>query len=213
MQCQECKEQILELVYEEGIRPRRKLELLDHVDSCPLCHEEYTELLESRAILQEWPDENITWNLQVRPDLEARFLPSSRFRRWLPSGPIWPRQLWPVFQGAFTGLLLLVAVLAISQSAFTWNEHGLTVQARLWKSRAAPVAANAANQQQLLELVDRMIAASEERQNRQFSNALYQVWEDLQMKSNFEHQELQTGFRALQKQSQDRWEHLNRTTQ
>ncbi len=212
MQCQECKEQLLELVYEEGIRPRRKLELLDHVDSCPLCHEEYTELLESRAFLQEWPDEEIAWSLRVRPDVETQGAASLRLRRWIHS-TLWPQPAWPALRGALTAILILIAALAVAQSAVTWSDHGLTVQARLWKSGATPVSNAALGQQELLEAVDRMIAASEQRQNKQFSTALYQVWEDLKVKDDYEHRELQTGVQALQKQNQDRWEQLRRTTQ
>ncbi|HEY3132119.1 MAG TPA: hypothetical protein VGL91_21865 [Acidobacteriota bacterium] len=212
MQCQECKEQLLELVYEEGIRPRRKLELLDHVDNCPFCHEQYTELLESRAFLQEWTDEEPTWILRVRPEAQAKRSWALRLQRSIPSIG-WLRPVLPGFRGALIAALILIAALTVTQSAVTWNDHGVTVQARLWKSGATAGSNSNLSQQELLEAVDRMIAASEQRQNKQFSTALYQVWEDLKVKDTYEHNELQTGFQALQKQNQDRWEQFRRTTQ
>jgi hypothetical protein len=205
MDCQECKEQLLDLIYEEGIRPRRRLELLTHVDLCPGCHDEYTALLQSRAVLQEWPDENLSWSLRVDP----------------PSAPIQPRRLqgavawrpaWASVNGAVLAVLLLVAVLAVTQSRVTWRSGALTLQAHLWKSADAP-GSYEVSPQDLLAEVDRMIAESEQRQNKLFGTALIKTWEDLEIRNQYERGEIQTAFQGLQKQNEARWEQTPKAAQ
>ncbi|MBI3939527.1 MAG: hypothetical protein HY315_01715 [Acidobacteria bacterium] len=205
MHCEECREQMLELIYEEGIRPRRRLELLDHVDGCPLCHEQYTALLESRALLQEWPDEEPAWGLRVNPDYRVPAV-----RRWL--APFRGVGFsWPVFKGALVVLLALVALLAISQSQFSWKNGGLTVHAQLWKGgNSGP---ETLSSQELLTLVDRMLAESEQRQNKLFGTALIKMWEDLEIRKRYEYGEIQTAFEGLQKQNEARWERSVKTSQ
>lgn len=207
MHCDECKQQLLELIYEEGVRPRRKLELLDHVDSCPMCHEEYTTLLESRALLQEWPDEDVSWSLRVDPNYQT----SSPLRRWFPVGA-WLQPSWPAARAALAGLLVLVAVLALTQSRITWDEGGLTVHARFWRNENAGFGGGM-TQQDFLATVDRMIADSEQRQNKLFGTALIKVYEDLEVRHRYEYGEIQTAFDSLQKQNEARWERSRQTNQ
>ncbi|MBI4455052.1 MAG: hypothetical protein HY644_04045 [Acidobacteria bacterium] len=204
MYCQQCRQQLLELVYEEGIRPRRRLELLDHVDSCPMCHEEYTELLESRALLQEWPDEELSWGLCINLNYQT-----SPLRRWF-AAALWSWLRWPVFRGATAALLLLVAVLAITQSEFFWNEGGLTVRAHLWKGNGNVVMSNAMSQEELLSTIDRIIAESEQRQNKLFGTAMIKMYEDLEIRNRYQQGEIQTEFENLQRQNETRWERVLR---
>ncbi|MBI2821994.1 MAG: hypothetical protein HYX74_07195 [Acidobacteria bacterium] len=199
MQCEECREHLLELIYEEGIRPRRRLELMNHVDGCPMCHEEYATLLESRALLQEWPDEEPAWSLRVDPGYGT-----ARARGWLSFGP-WCLSR-PLLRRAALALLLLVALLAASQSRLTWTDGQLTLHARLWKSSGMAETAQGMNPQELLSTVDQMIAESEQRQNKLFGTALIKIWEDMEIRHRYEHGEIHTAFEGLQKQNEARWE-------
>ena len=207
MHCQECKEELLDLIYEEGIRPRRGLELLEHVDRCPLCHEEYATLLESRSLLQEWPDQEASWSLRVDPNHSA----GRSAARWsrLRSGL---RPSWPLLRHAAMALLAIMVVLAAAQSRLEWRDGGLTVQARLWKSSGAEPTGEALKQQELLKAVDQIIAESEQRQNQLFGMALVKMYEDLEVRHRYEHGEIQTAFERLQKQDENRWERLRQSS-
>ena len=204
MHCEECKDQLLELVYEEGLRPRRKLEILNHVDNCPFCRGEYTDLLESRTLLQEWPDEETQWQLRVRPDYQAR-QPAAVFRV-----DHFRKRSWMVLKGAIAAMLVLVGLLAITQSQVKWSDNGLTVHASLWKSGAAADAGGRRlSDHELLTYVDDLIAASEKRQMK----ILYAVWEDSQARHLTEHTAMQNDVEGLQRQVQTRWDKPQNRTQ
>jgi hypothetical protein len=210
MQCTQCKEELLDLIY-EAMRPRRKLELLDHVDRCPLCHEEYTDLLQSRSLLQEWPDEEVSWGLRLDPEKAVSFWPTG-LRGWRSVAlPGWLRTSAPVLRVAGVILLLAVGMLAATQSKIEWRDGAVTVQAQLWTTGNS-VAGEPLEQQELLRTVDQIIAESEKRQNHLFGTALMKMYEDLEMRRRYEEGEIQTAFDRLQKQTETRWERTNTST-
>jgi hypothetical protein len=203
MHCEECKDQLLELVYEEGLRPRRKLDLLSHVDNCPFCHEEYTDLLESRTLLQQWPDEETDWQLRVRPDYKSSSQP-----RILRFGRLGNRP-WMAVKGAIAAMLLLVGLLGATQSQVKWNEAGLTVQARLWKDQTADAGERRLSDREMLKYVDNLMMDSERRQLKM----LYAVWEDSQARHYTEHTAIENDLQGLQRQVQTRWDNPQNRTQ
>jgi hypothetical protein len=181
MHCEACKEELLELLYEEGLEPRRKLELMAHLADCRSCHEDYVGLLESRVMLQKWPDEETPWKLRVRPEYQNAPRSAVLQGRWsaVPA--------WKVFKGAIAALLFLTLALAASQSDVHWNSEGLTVQARLWRVSDVTVTPKA-KPNELLEYVNHLIGKSEERQFQ----VLYKVWSEMESREKLAHDQLRT---------------------
>ena len=206
MQCSECKEELLDLAY-EAVRPQRRLQLLDHVDRCPLCHEEYTDLLQSRSVLQEWPDESPSWGLRIDPERAA---PG---RTWLGALPAWLRLPLPAFRLAGLAFLIALSVLAATHSRVEWRNGGLTIQAQLWSSGAGSSGGSveASRQEELLKAVDQIIAESERRQNQLFGTAMIKMYEDLEVRRRYEEGEMQTAFDRLQQQTETRWERVGQS--
>jgi len=57
MRCEEIREQLVELLYEEAGMPAASPELRAHVQSCPACRKELEDLKQVRIALGTWKDE------------------------------------------------------------------------------------------------------------------------------------------------------------
>ncbi len=59
MQCDEIRERFAELLYEEGGAPAANadMDILDHLQTCLACRQEFEELKQTRKYLQAWKDE------------------------------------------------------------------------------------------------------------------------------------------------------------
>jgi len=119
MRCDEIREQLVELLYNERGTSPANAELQAHVDSCPSCRLELAELQAARNWLQVWKDE---------PPLRSLAFPAPP-ARVVPMRPRSPALRWA--QYAAVAALLLLGFLALANAEITWNKEGFAFRTRI----------------------------------------------------------------------------------
>jgi len=102
MNCEQCQDLMVEVLYGEEVRPRVSYEFFAHLRSCPTCDCEYLEFLETREQLSSWE----------LPDESPANLPT--FSTWK-SGLA--RLWWPGLQKLAAGVLVAAGILFLFQQA------------------------------------------------------------------------------------------------
>jgi predicted anti-sigma-YlaC factor YlaD len=107
MRCEEIKERLVDLLYDESRTLHADAELRAHVDSCPACRKELEELGSARTALSQWKDE-----APLRPVA----LPGLRR-----SAPRWAA-FWPVARKVAMAAAVLLAFLALTNAEVSWEK-------------------------------------------------------------------------------------------
>ena len=103
MNCRQCSEQMMDVLYGEEVEPRTAFDFFRHLVDCPDCESEYLELIETREMLGQWDE----------PSME-RVVDSTRFQ----TAPPKKKFPWlPPAQKIAAGVLMLFGLLAMLQYA------------------------------------------------------------------------------------------------
>ncbi len=117
MRCQEIRERFVDLLYREQGTPPASPELLAHLECCPSCQHELTELKAVQRTLRLWEDE-----APLRPVL----LPRHVHARPVPSPT-----LWTVTRRIAMAAAILLAFLALGNAEIRWEKGSFSFRTRL----------------------------------------------------------------------------------
>jgi hypothetical protein len=147
MRCEEFRERLVELLYDDHGAAPDAADLRAHVRSCPACSRELEELAGVRKALGLWQDEPL-----LRPVEVPQALPA--FRRGLPAA-------WRVARYAAVAAAVVLAFLALANAEIRWNREGFSFRTSLI-ARQAP-AADYYTKEEVLRLVRAALDDSESR--------------------------------------------------
>ena len=122
MRCDEIKERLVDLLYDERRTLQADPELQAHVDSCLSCRQELEELGSARAVLSQWKDE---------PPLRPVALPALRkpVSRWA--------LFWPVARRVAMAAAVLLAFLALTNAEVSWEKGRFSFRTSLLPAAAS----------------------------------------------------------------------------
>jgi hypothetical protein len=123
MRCDEIRERLVDLLYDERGTPPASPELKAHVDSCPSCRKELEELRGLQGALRTWEDE---------PPLRPVRIPVTGKKLALP----WFSP-FRMLGFAVKAAVVIVAFLALANAEFTWNREGFSFKTHAF-SRELP---------------------------------------------------------------------------
>jgi hypothetical protein len=116
MNCDETREHLVELIYNEGDDSPINNEAREHLRNCPACRRELEELRDTRKYLQLWKDEAPLRNFTIAGH---DTVPSIRFR-------------WKYLRYAAVAAMLVVCFLALANAQITLNREGFSFSTRLF---------------------------------------------------------------------------------
>src|SRR5262245_12998935 len=119
MRCDEVREKLVDLLYEEIGAASGSSELRAHVDSCPKCRTELDELRAVRGLLGAWSDEAPLrpTAVPVRSAARAPVVPFGSGRAVRPFALL----RWGAIAAAAA-----VAFLVLANAEITWNREGFS---------------------------------------------------------------------------------------
>ncbi len=146
MHCEEIKERLVDLLYDERRTLRSDPELEAHVSSCPSCRQELEELGSTRTALSRWKDE-----APLRPvTLTALRQPASR---WV--------AFWPMARRVAMAAAVLLAFLALTNAEVSWEEGRFSFRTSLLPATAS--GSNYYTKSETRDLVSRALDDTESR--------------------------------------------------
>ncbi len=192
MNCDQAREQLLDLMYDE-MPPGADHDALDaHLSGCPRCRAERDELGITRRFLAAWDD-----TIPAAPC--SPLAPAATAGR-----PVlhFPRVSWLT---AAAALLVIAAGVLVAITPVQIRYHDNAVEIRLGSTPATPTTADS----EWLRTVDQMIAESETRQMGRFMDAMQNVHFRLEDERNRDRQAIQQGFDLVKEIYMDQIERNN----
>jgi hypothetical protein len=116
MNCDETREYLIELVYDEGGDSPAGIEAREHLRVCSACRIELEELRGTRKYLQLWKDEDPLRNVTIVGRDRPAALESH----------------WKYLRYAAIAAMLVVCFLALANAEITWNREGFSSRTRLF---------------------------------------------------------------------------------
>lgn len=147
MRCDEIKESLVEILYDECGTSSEHVALREHLRTCTACRKELEELRQTQKIIQLWKDES-----PIRSTAIARrkaFLPQTL--RWKP------------LRYAAVAAMALMAFLALANTHISWNRDGFSFSTRLFAGHEAEK--NFYTKEELRSVMKRALDESELRTN------------------------------------------------
>ncbi len=192
MNCDQAREQMLDLMYDE-IPPGADRGALDaHLSGCPRCRAELDELGITRRFLAAWDDAPPSTPRSPLAPAAMAVRPLLHF----------PRISWLT---AAAALLVIAAGVLVAITPVQIRYHDNAVEIRLGGTPAAPTAADS----EWLRTVDQMIAESETRQMGRFMDAMQNVSFRLEDERYRDRQAIQQGFDLVKEIYMDQIERNN----
>lgn len=119
MRCDEVKKYIIDVIYSEGGIPSEKSEIKGHLRTCPACRKELEELTQARKYLQRWEDES---------PLRSVTLAGKSAHKHRSLG-------WKYMRYAAVAAMVLITILALSNTQMTWNKDGFSFSTHLFPAQ------------------------------------------------------------------------------
>ena len=121
MKCDEIREHLIDLLYDEAITSPEKSEAQEHLRICPSCRLEFQELQQTQRQLRIWKDESPMHSV---PALKPEPQLSPRVRR----------NYW---RYAAMAAAVLICFLIFADAEITWNKSGFSYRSHLLSRSAA----------------------------------------------------------------------------
>jgi hypothetical protein len=119
MRCDEIQEGFIDLLYGETGAPQEKIELLEHIRTCPNCRRDLDELKKTQKYLQLWKDESPLQNFRIaeRAPLQTRKLS------------------WKVWRYAGIAAMVLITIMALTNAQISWNKDGFSFSTTIFPGK------------------------------------------------------------------------------
>jgi hypothetical protein len=154
MRCDEVQERFVELLYNERGTPSAGPELQAHVDSCPACQTELSDLRAVRSSLKAWKDEPPLRSVSIvaPPAMVASIRPRFSAMR--------------IARFAAIAAMLVLAFLAVANAEITWNQGGFSFRTHtFWRPDPGPDPANYYKRAEVRAIIKAVADDSEARMN------------------------------------------------
>jgi predicted anti-sigma-YlaC factor YlaD len=116
MRCDEIQEGFIDLLYDETGAPQEKIELLEHLRTCPNCRRELDELKQTQKYLQLWKDESPLQNIAIA----GRTIPQTQ------------KLSWKSWRYAGIAAMVLISLMALTNTQISWNKNGFSFSTALF---------------------------------------------------------------------------------
>jgi predicted anti-sigma-YlaC factor YlaD len=126
MRCDEVKESIVDVIYDESGKEPESSEIREHLRTCASCRAEFEEMAQTRKYLQRWEDEPPLRHIAIE---ENNAFPGKNTLPYRPSG-------WKYMRYAAIAAMVLITILALANTHIAWNKDGFTFSTRLFASQA-----------------------------------------------------------------------------
>jgi hypothetical protein len=147
MRCEEMRDHIIEIVYDEGGSSPANIEAQEHVRICAACRGEVEELRNTRKYLQFWKDEAPLRKVKIA---ECNSPAPSRFN-------------WNYLRYGAIAAMVVLSFLALINAQITWNRDGFAFSTRLIPGRESMP--DAYTKSEVRDLMKRALDDSESRMN------------------------------------------------
>ena len=118
MRCDEIKERMVEILYDECDDSLERVELHEHLRECSSCRKDLEDLRQTQKILKIWKDE---------PPLRDTTIAS---RKAFPSRSF----DWKYLRYAAIAAMTVMAFLAVANTRIRWNKDGFSFSTRLFST-------------------------------------------------------------------------------
>lgn len=195
MQCDEARRHMAEMIYGED-PDSFSMEFKAHFSQCRECVTEYLELLETKKCLSAWKDEEVAshWVFVSEPRRKT-------FVRWPEWTTVWYR---PAFSLA-AGLLLLIVGLAALRLQVSWGNGTVALQSA-WLTQKSPAPSESPSpsawsprQEDMANVLQKVVEGSEMRQNQQTLLLLQKAMETMDYQRQMDFVRLRSEIETLQR--------------
>jgi hypothetical protein len=153
MRCDEIRERIVDVLYDEPGGSAKDAELRAHLRTCPACREELAELKQTRNYLQIWKDET-----PLRSVATTARRASAGHR--MPAPSVFS---WRYLRYAAIAAMAVICLLAIANTHVSWNKEGFSFRASLFAGHEAEK--DYYTKQELRDLLEQALDDTESRVN------------------------------------------------
>ncbi len=126
MRCDEVKESIVDVIYDESDVTQKKPEIREHLRTCTSCREELEEMTQTRKYLHRWEDEPPLRHVTLGANNSFPGKNSSPYRS----------SRWKYMRYAAIAAMVLITILALANTHIAWNRDGFSFSARLFPDQA-----------------------------------------------------------------------------
>jgi hypothetical protein len=147
MRCDEIRERLVEVLYDECGTSPDSVEMRDHLRECSSCRKDFEDLKQTQKTLHLWKDE---------PPLRSTAI--TRREASPPSG-----FHWKYLRYAAIAAMFVMALLALANTQITWNREGFSFSTRLFSTHETEN--NFYTKAELRDILKRALDESELRTN------------------------------------------------
>ncbi len=182
MNCNGCRERMMDVLYGEDLSAGDSFEFFEHLDDCRGCRREYLDFLETRSQLTEWKEPE---NPQPTQLPAAGFAGAAgwNLRGWSLGRP------WRHLQTAAAIFLVLVGSLSVLQSMGLWNSPRMMV-----------------SKEQLLETVNDMIVIRQAEERKIIGQAMVNFADQMMLDQKNAMRSMADQFQVLERRYLDNLE-------
>ena len=178
MSCSVSKEELIAYLYDE-LEEEKSGVFKQHIRTCPDCRKEIASLTKERDILKKW---------QIKvPEMEFIFVEEkqsllSRFKEYFLSKPLRPVKIGYVLAGGFAFMLFFLSLLNLE---FNYDESGISMSMGIFEKKHSIdvgfIEALSQNQQETINMILQIVAASEMNMKQERNIILTQLIEDFKI--------------------------------
>jgi predicted anti-sigma-YlaC factor YlaD len=198
MKCEDIKLLMVEDLYDE-ISPENNIILNKHLESCPNCSSEYTDLKKTSDTLKLWPDEK-----------------SEKIE--LPKNIVKPKKSKHIFYRIASVAAAILLVLSVINFRFTINNNGLDISFNLLglsegTDRVATNILENGSQIEQLQLMTELINAANDKQKEEMVVLLTDFYQAIEMRRQADLKVISQGMETLRNTSNQKIEDTENTMQ
>ena len=214
MNCDITREQLIDYLYDEDLRPDERERLRVHIESCPSCAQTLEELGTTSRILNAWPDE--------APNRDLIFV-EERQSFWQTLRPTQFPRRWAIGTAFAIAAVLTITFLNIEFAIRDGALHasiGLRsnqpteqiVSADTTSQSETPVTWNefVAQQKNMIDYTNRLVQASEDRQRDDVNSTFIRLVRELETQRQQDLQRVDRGMQVLYNTQETRYDNLLR---
>lgn len=211
MNCDITREQLIDYLYDEDIRPEARKRLKIHIETCPSCSQTLEELGSTSRILNAWGDEKPDMDLvfvQERQTLWQNLLPTRYPKTWATAG---------VAIAAILIFTFLNIEFAIRDGAFHTSigprssdpSEQITNTTEV-PSLDAPITLGEfiIHQQNLIDYTNRLVQTSQNQQRNEVNNTFIRLVNELETQRQQDLLHIDRGLHILYNVQENRYGHI-----